>query len=57
MLETKLLLNSAISDNKARFLTIDLKDYFLQTIMIEPEFMKIKAKYFPDNFKKTISYF
>ena len=52
MLETKLLINSVISDKKARFLTIDLKYYFLQSIMIEPEFMKIKAKYFPEDIQK-----
>ena len=39
MLNIKILINNVISDKKARFLTIDLKDYFLQTIMIEPEFM------------------
>ena len=54
MLETKLLINSVISDatRRARILTADLKDYFLQTIMIEPEFVRIQAKYFPEDIQK-----
>ena len=51
LLDTKLLLNSVISDSKkgARFLTIDLKDHFLQTTMEDPEYMRIHRKYFfPD---------
>ena len=47
--ETKLLLNSVISDSKkgARFLSMDLKDMFLKTIMDTPEYMKIPIRYFP----------
>ena len=35
LLETKILLDSVISDTKdgARFMTIDIKDFFLQTLM------------------------
>ena len=49
MVETKLLLNSIISDptQTARFATMDLKDMFLHTIMTEPEYMKVHYKYFP----------
>ena len=48
LLETKLLLNSTISQNAkgARFMTLDIKDFFLQTIMERSEYMKIHAKYF-----------
>ena len=52
MLETKLLINNVISDKKVRFLTIDLENCLLQTIMIEPKFMKMKAKYFPEDIQK-----
>jgi hypothetical protein len=49
LLETKLILNSTISDadKGARFLTADLKDHFLASPMKDPEFMRIKYKYFP----------
>ena len=52
MLETQLLINNVISDKKVRFLTIAFKNCLLQTIMIEPKFMKIKAKYFPEDIQK-----
>ena len=47
--ETKLLFNSVISDARhgARFLSLDLKDMFLKTIMKDPEFFKVHYKYFP----------
>jgi hypothetical protein len=49
LLETKLLLNSTISDAHlgARFMTMDLKDFFLATPMARPEYMRIHSKYFP----------
>jgi hypothetical protein len=49
LLETKLLINSVISDAKkgARFLTCDIKDFFLATPMSRPEFMKIHISNFP----------
>ena len=48
LLETKLLLNSTISQSAqgARFMTHDIKDFFLQTVMKRPEYMKIHSKYF-----------
>ena len=54
LLETKILLNSVISDASkgARFLTLDIKDHFLATPMKEPEFMKIPWKYFPEDIRK-----
>ena len=57
ILETKLLSNDVISNKEARFLTIALKDYFLQSIMIKPEFMKIKAKYFIEDIQKQYHIF
>ena len=49
MTETKLLLNSVISDAKkgARFMSMDLKDMFLMTPMSDPEYMKCQYRYFP----------
>ena len=43
LLETKILLNSIISDAKrgARFMSLDLKDCFLATPMNRPEYMKV----------------
>ena len=37
-LETKLLLNSVISDSRqgARFMSVDLKDHFLQSKLADP---------------------
>ena len=50
LIETKLLINSTISDSHkgARFLSTDLKDFFLNTPMERPEYMKVKLKYFPE---------
>ena len=54
MLETKILLNSVISDAKdgARFCGMDLKDMFLQTPMKDPEYMKISFTYFPEDVRQ-----
>ena len=54
LLETKLLINSVISDahKGAFFITIDLKDFFLQTIMDEPEYMRIHERYFPKDIRQ-----
>ena len=54
ILDTNILLNSVISDAKrgSRFLSIDLKDYFLQTQLQSPEFMRIHVKYFPPDIRK-----
>ena len=48
LLETKLLLNSTISQSAfgARFMTLDIKDFFLQTEMPDCEYMRIHNKYF-----------
>ena len=48
LLETKLLINSVISQSAkgCRFMTLDIKDFFLQTDMQESEYMRINSKYF-----------
>ena len=51
LLETKLLINSVISQSArgCRFMTLDIKDFFLQTDMEDCEYMRIHSKYFmPD---------
>ena len=47
--ETKLLVNSTISDAKrgARFMSADIKDYFLATPMKNCEYMKVQYKHIP----------
>ena len=54
LIETILLLNSVISDTQkgAKFLTMDLKDHFLQTIMKDPEYMRINGKCITDEIAK-----
>ena len=51
LLETKLLVNSVISTPGARFMSMDLKDHFLCTPMLNPEYMKISYKYFPQDIR------
>ena len=57
MLEMKLLVNSVISDAKdgAQFMSADLKDFFLQSIMPELEYMRIPWKYFPEDIRQRYS--
>lgn len=53
LLDTKLIINSTISDHKkfgSKFCSIDIKDFFLQTIMEDPEFLRIHKKYFSPQF-------
>ena len=49
LLETKILLNSTISDARkgARFMCLDIKDHFLATPMANPEYMRVQYKYIP----------
>ena len=51
LLETKLLVNSVISDCKkgARFACCDIKDFFLSSPMATPEYMRIHRKYIPND--------
>ena len=51
LLETKLLLNSVLSGAKhgAKFMTCDIKDFFLATLMQKAEYMKIPFQYFPED--------
>jgi hypothetical protein len=40
----KILLNSTLSTPGARFATIDLKDFYLETILPEPEYVRIPVR-------------
>ena len=55
LLETKLILNSTISDahRGARFMSLDLKDHFLQSNLPpgQREYMRIHSKYFDKEFR------
>ena len=54
LLETKILLNSVISDaaKGARFMSADIKDHFLATPMHDPEYMRVPYKHFPADIRQ-----
>jgi hypothetical protein len=52
MLTTKILLNSIISTKGAQFKTIDIKDFYLDTSILWPEFMQLKIPDIPKEFIK-----
>ena len=47
LLTVKLLLNSVISTKGARFMCIDIKDFYLNTPLDRPEYLKMKLDTFP----------
>ena len=47
LLIVKLLFNSVVSTPGAKFLGLDLKDFYLNTPMDRPEFLRIKLDNFP----------
>ena len=49
LLTVKLLLNSVVSTPGAKFLGLDLKDFYLNTPMDIPEFIRMKLDNFPDD--------
>ena len=56
ILETKLTLNSIISDahKGAHFMGADLKDFFLASLMEEPEYMRIHSRFFQPMYERNI---
>jgi hypothetical protein len=46
----KLLLNSVISRKGARFACIDIKNFYLDTPMVDPEYVRIKITDIPEEF-------
>eukprot|EP00804_Cyclotella_cryptica_P023061 CCRYP_000315-RA/>CCRYP_000315-RA protein AED:0.18 eAED:0.15 QI:0/0/0/1/1/1/2/0/662 len=49
MITVKILLNSVISTVKAKFMTIDIKDFYLNSTMERPEYMRLKLSNIPSN--------
>ena len=49
LLTVKLLLNSIVSTPGAKFLGLDLKDFYLNTPMDRPEFLRMKIETFPED--------
>ena len=45
----KYLLNSVISTSLAKFMTIDIKDFYLCTLMTRFKYMRLKLSDLPDN--------
>ena len=57
-IETKILVNSAISDahKGAKFLSYDLKDFFLALPMTHPKYMQVPIKHFSQDIKKNTTF-
>jgi hypothetical protein len=53
IITVKLHLNSIISTKNARYCTIDLKGFYLNTPMDQPEYMRMKISNIPLNFVKA----
>lgn len=49
LLTVKLLLNNVISTDGAKFMSIDIKDFYLNTSIDRPEFLRMNIKNFPDD--------
>jgi hypothetical protein len=49
LLTVKLLLNSVISTEHAKFMTIDIKDFYLMTPMDRYEYFQMKLDLFPED--------
>jgi hypothetical protein len=48
MLVAKILFNSVISTPGARFMTMDISNFYLMTPLLRPEYIRIKLTYLPD---------
>jgi len=48
MLVAKMLFNSKISTKDARFMTMDISNFYLMTLLHRPEFTRIKLGGIPD---------
>ena len=49
LLTVKLLINSIVSTPGAKFLGLDLKDFYLNTPMERPEYLRMKIDNFPED--------
>ena len=52
LLTVKLMLNSVISTPNAKFMTIDIKDFYLMTPMDRYEYFRMKLELFPEDIIK-----
>ena len=50
MLTVKLLLNSVISTKGSKFMSIDIKNFYLNTPMARYEYMRLKISELPQDF-------
>ena len=57
LLTVKLLLSSFISTENVRFISIDIKDFYLNTPMKRPEFLRLKIKNFPKDVTQNYNLF
>jgi hypothetical protein len=48
MLVAKMLFNSVISTRGARFMTMDISNFYLMTPLHQPEFIRMKLSNIPD---------
>ena len=48
LITLELLLNSVVSTPKAKFMTLDIKNYYLATILVEKQHMFIQADLVPE---------
>jgi hypothetical protein len=48
MLVAKMLFNSVISTKDARFMTMDISNFYLMTPLLRPEFIRLKLTNIPD---------
>jgi len=53
LLTVKLMLNSVISTPNAKFITIDIKDFYLMTPMDRYEYFRMKLELFPEDIIKV----
>jgi hypothetical protein len=49
LLTVKLLINSTISTPNAKYMTMDIKDFYLNTPMAHYEYMQLQIDNMPDN--------
>ena len=49
LLTVKILLNSIVSTMGAKFMTINIKDFYLMTPMGRPKYLRMKLELFPQD--------
>ena len=55
LMEVNFLVNSVISySHLGKNMSLDIKDYFLQYFLDDPEYLRIHSKYFMDDIQKKI---